>query len=277
MKRIVLIIIAVFGMAVLCGKMSGEKVSAVGDEVVKLPIVMYHHISQNNDILGPYVVSPNELEEDLKYLRDSGYETVTLAQLIRWHGGSGGLPEKPMMITFDDAHESTAIYAQPLLEKYGFTAVLAVIGAVAEQFTALDEHYEYSYMSWDVVKALGESGVFEIQSHTWDMHKLGERKGCRKKAEESSEDYARELKADLEKFEDECRRLEIETSRGIAFPFRKYSDESISIVRELGYLAGFTCNENVNYLSRKTGNLFELGRFNRAHGMPSAEFFTKWE
>ena len=277
MKKIISFFLILLIAIVFYSKMPIDGALAESEDTLKLPIVMYHHISENSGILGDYIVSPNQFEKDLEYLQDSGYETVTLDQLIRWHGGYEELPEKPMMITFDDAHESTAIYARPLLEKYGFTAVLAVIGVVAEQFSELDEHLEYSYMSWDAVKALSESGVFEIQSHTWNMHKFGERKGCRKKDTESTEDYARVLKEDLEKFKAECRRLGITTSRGIAFPFGKYSDETLSIVRELGYLAGFTCNENINYLSRESGNLFELGRFNRAHGMSSNEFFSKWD
>ena len=76
------------------------------DERVSLPIVMYHHISADPARSGDYVITPATMEADLEYLRDAGYTSVSAAQLTAWSRGEARLPEKPVMITFDDAQES---------------------------------------------------------------------------------------------------------------------------------------------------------------------------
>ena len=110
-------------------------VPARAEEPLRLPIVMYHHISENPSQWNDYVISPAELESDLRYLRAQGYETVSVSQLLAWQAGQFQMPEKPCMITFDDGFESTRTYAEPLLEQYGFCGVVAVIGAVCEKFS----------------------------------------------------------------------------------------------------------------------------------------------
>lgn len=247
-------------------------------ESVSLPIVMYHHMSEKEELLGEYVLSVAEFEEDLKYLKNAGYESVTLAQLLAWYEGRGRLPEKPVMITFDDGYESTAVYAGPLLEEYGFTAIVAVIGSVAQFFTdARDHNLDYAHLNWEGIKELAGSGVFEIQCHTWDMHKLRERHGCGKMEGEDSEAYAEALREDLKMFETACADNGVKTCGTIAFPFGTYSSETISLVREMGYKAAFTCSEKINILVGNDAELFDLGRYNRAHGYTSEAFFSGWK
>ena len=59
----------------------------------------------------------------------------------------------------------------------------------------------------------------------------------------------------------------------MVFPFGAFSDETVEIVKEMGFKAVFTCREKVNYIKRGESNLYSLGRFNRAHGKSSEEFF----
>ena len=61
---------------------------------IRLPIVMYHHISREPAAWGPYVVSEAELERDLKWLKDHGYETVSVQDLLDWEAGAFTMPEK---------------------------------------------------------------------------------------------------------------------------------------------------------------------------------------
>ena len=147
--------------------------AADADNCVKLPIVMYHHLSPKQKLWGDYVLSPDELESDLRYLREQGYESITTKQLIQWSKGEAQLPEKPVMITFDDGYESTLVYGGPLLEKYGFQAVIAVIGSAADLFSEKRDHMlDYSYLAWDAVRDISYGDIFEIQCHTYTMHKL---------------------------------------------------------------------------------------------------------
>ena len=103
-------------MLTLCGALtfSGRARAA---EPVALPILMYHHISKAADQCGKHVISPQTLEGDLQYLADNGYTAVTTADLIAYVDQGKALPEKPVMITFDDGQLSVLEYALPLLER----------------------------------------------------------------------------------------------------------------------------------------------------------------
>ena len=63
------------------------------EEELRLPIVMYHHLSPKTRLQGDYVLSPDELETDLQYLQDHGYESITTEQLIRWSKGKASFPK----------------------------------------------------------------------------------------------------------------------------------------------------------------------------------------
>ena len=91
-------------------------------KTVELPIIMYHSVLKSRS--GDYIVHPSELENDLKYIKENGYETVVMADLINFVYEGVELPEKPIMITFDDGYYNNLGYAVPLLQKYGMKAVI---------------------------------------------------------------------------------------------------------------------------------------------------------
>ena len=270
MKKIVLILLTTL---ILTGF-----ASAAAEEKLELPIVMYHHLSLKERLLGDYVLSPAQLEADFKYLRDNGYESVTVSELILWSRGEAELPAKPFMITFDDGYESTLVYAEPILEKYGYRAVVAVIGSVADLFTEKPDHMlDYSHLSWEAVREMSRGEVFEVQCHTYDMHRISGRRGCGKASGEAFGDYESALANDILKFREKCVAEDLKCANSIAFPYGFYSEDTLSVIRELGFEAAFTCSERVNRLKRGPKELFELCRYNRPHGMSSELFFGKWE
>ena len=243
-----------------------------------LPVVMYHHVSKNPSQWNDYVVSPEELESDLRYFRDNGWQSVSVAQLVSWSRGEWEMPEKPFMITFDDGFESTLAYAEPLLEEYGFCAGVAVIGSVCTRFSQLDEHYpELSNMSWEDAAQLSRRGTVEVQCHTWDMHSLSPRRGCSRMPGESTEHYDAALRADLQKFLDAAEENGVSLTMSLAFPYGEYCEQAQCILRDMGFLASFTCDERVNLLERDPDALFGIARYNRPHGAEPEMFYKKWE
>lgn len=251
---------------------------ADGEEEIYLPILMYHHVSKESQRFNDYVVSYEEFESDLQYLCDNGWTSISVKNLLDWYGGTFIMPEKPVMITFDDAFESTAAYAQPLLEEYGCCAVVAAIGSIAEKYAVCGEHEpEFSHLSWEDLKELSECGNMEVQCHTWDMHASSPRFGCSKKTGESDSRYRDALSCDLSRFLRECEKNGVNTTLTIAYPYGAFSSETTDAVRDLGFLAAFTCMEWVNRLTGDEDELFKLARFNRPHGITSKEFFEKWE
>lgn len=253
-------------------------VRAEGAEPVHLPIVMYHHISRNPKYWNDYVVSPAEFEADLVYLKEHGYETISVRELLAWQAGEYTMPEKPCMITFDDGFESTEAYAEPLLNQYGFCGVVAVIGSVCEEFSVLDEHDpELSNMSWEDVRAMAERGTIEVQCHTWDMHELRPRSGCGRMRGETVPSYRRTFSADLSRFLTACREHGVDLVPTIAYPYGCYDEETSRAVQDMDFRAAFTCTEKINILTGDREELYDLGRYNRPHGVSTEKFFKNWE
>ena len=156
-KRILTLLLAAAWLLPGGASASGEDPAA---ETVSLPILMYHHIRTDSGACNDYTILPETFEGDLQYLRDHGYETVSVADLLAYEAGVAELPEKPVMITFDDGQSSFAAYALPLLEKYDMCAVLAVVGVFADAYTESDDRdVTYAYLSWPELAELEQSGM----------------------------------------------------------------------------------------------------------------------
>lgn len=132
-----------------------------------LPILMYHHIVTNEaDCTNDMIVTAAQLEEDLRWLQDNGYTTILPRDLV----SGAALPEKPVLLTFDDGYRSNYELLYPLLQKYGMHAAIAVI-------TSLPDSGNDAYLTWDMCREMADSGLVEIGSHTNNLHNLGELQG----------------------------------------------------------------------------------------------------
>lgn len=268
----------VFSMFLIFAALLSCPVRAEEPEALRLPIVMYHHISKDPARWNEYVVSVDEFAADMDYLAAHGWHSVSVRQLLDWYEGNFELPEKPFMLTFDDGCDSTAAYAEPIVAAHGFTGVVAVIGSVCQRFSGFDEHVaEYSNMSWQDAAEMAARGVFEVQCHTWDMHGLYPRRGCARRRGESLAEYRRALSTDLSRYLQGCQQYGVAAVPSIAFPYGAFGPDTVDVVRDMGFLAAFTCSEKVNELRGEGGELFRLSRFNRPHGVGSEKFFSRWE
>ncbi len=124
------------------------------------PILTYHNVRPRHEapanVDEAYDVTPDELEAHLAYLRDNDYTSVTQRDLAAMLDGTMPVPEKPVLIGFDDGRDTHMTYAAPLLEEYGIKATFFV-------FTnAIDRP---GYLTWDALLALEAAG-HEIGSHT---------------------------------------------------------------------------------------------------------------
>ena len=87
--------------------------------------------------------------------------------------GQAELPEKPVMITFDDGYYNNLIYVLPLLKKYDMKAVISIVGSFTERAQELnDQNPAYAHMIWADIKALAASGYVEIGSHSYALHSV---------------------------------------------------------------------------------------------------------
>ena len=245
---------------------------------IELPVVMYHQLTKCESRAGKYVLLLDQFERDLKFLKNNGYETVTVNEIIGFVNGKCDLPEKSIMITFDDGCETLYSYALPLLEKYGFNAVGFAVGSLADTYTELDDHnLNYSCLDWNEIKEMCEGGTVDIQSHSYDLHKnTAERSGAKKKKDESFEEYSEFLTDDVSKMKERMIKHTGKAPVAFAYPFGSYSAESAEILKKCGIEMVFTCEERVNIIKKSEPDcLFRLGRYNRSDGISSESFFEK--
>lgn len=272
-------LISVFLCALLAIATDAVKVNAATQEKkTPLPIVMYHKLTTDETKTGPYVTTVAQFEKDLQYLQKQGYETISVVQLLCFAYNGGELPKKPVMITFDDGFECIAAYAAPLLEQYGMCAVNFVIGCVADDYSCQSLHeLAYSCLNWETAKALADSGTLELQSHSYDLHRIAMgRTGAAKMQTETAEDYAKMLSQDCIQMRTKMRENTGYEPTALAYPYGSWSEESAQILQDNGILAAFTCEERVNYIhTQSTEWLYRLRRYNRAHGKSSEAFFEK--
>ena len=145
--------------------------NAVPEEGCELPIIMYHGLLKEEARQGKYVLSPARFESDLKYLKENGYHTVVVQDLIDYVEKGVPLPEKPVMLTFDDGYYNNYYYAFPLLEEYDAKIVISPICRYTDEYSqAEDAHPNYSHITWDNINEMIDSGRVEIQNHSYNMH-----------------------------------------------------------------------------------------------------------
>lgn len=246
-----------------------------GESSAQIPIVMYHCVSKNPGLLGKYCITPQELENDLVYLRKNGFECVVFADILAFANEGRALPEKPVMLTFDDGNFSDYKYLFPMLEKYNMKAVVSILGKEADTYSA-DGRTDIIYpnLIWAQIREMNASGFVEIQSHSYNMH--GE-SGAGKRRGETDEQYAGRFTSDLARLQE---RVQTEIGRKpavFAYPKGIASRRSDELLRELGFSGSFGCEEGVNTVRiGEPESLFRMKRIVRPHGKSIGEVLAKY-
>lgn len=264
MKKVIftlILIAAVISGVPLCAGGKAEVYAAAAE--IRLPVLMYHSILNSKS--GVYIVSEEQFESDIKGLAALNYSFVLPEEAIAYAEGRGNLPEKPIMITFDDGHYNTMYYALPILRKYNGKAVVNVIGAFSEYSSTSgdDSNPNYSHLTWEQIKFLRDSEIFEIGNHTYDMHKFKPRYGIMPKPGESGEDYEKALAGDAGRLQDKLAEYGV-YPKVFAYPFGRYSDTAREILLGAGFKMFLTCNEGVSVVKfGDPGSVFAVKRINR--------------
>ncbi len=264
--------------ALLVGLVNHPSVMAENNVDTSFAVLMYHHISKDAKDIGDYVVTPTQLEADFQYLKQRGYRTLTLRDLYAIESGEKNLPKKSVMITFDDGQESFYVYAYPLLEKYGFSAIFSIIGEYTDLFSSTPDHtIAYSHVTWEQMRDMTQSGRVEFGNHSYALHHHNEvgRVGVTKAKGESNAAYEVVLRQDIQKFEERFRHEMGFTPTLFTYPFGRYDRQAERMVREGGYAAAFTCYEKRVVPKAEKDWLYHLGRFNRSGKISTDAYFRK--
>lgn len=129
-----------------------------------MPILMYHYVSElppNSDrYRRDLTVSPENFAAQLRYLDDAGYHTITLDDLYLYWTQGYPLPEKPIVLTFDDGYRDAYEVVFPMLLEHGFTGTFFVLATPA--------HFEQpGYLTWAQMKEMSDTGM-DIEAHGRD-------------------------------------------------------------------------------------------------------------
>ena len=244
---------------------------------IPLPVIMYHELTDNAGRASEFVSTAAEFEQDLIYLRDNGYNTITVADLLAYVRNGEPLADKPVMLTFDDGSYGVYKYAFPLLKKYNMRAVLSIVGAftdkATEEYGAQKAHPPC--LTWEEVKEAHDSGFIEIQNHTYDMHtaKNG-RTGVKRRWNEGAEAYGEVLKNDIGHLQDNISKYLDYTPTAFTYPFGAFSGSTNDILKELGFAVTFSCSQKISIVTDE-GSLFMLGRLPRSHNVSVEMLFKK--
>lgn len=238
---------------------------------IKVSIFMYHSFDETSK--SAWSITPAELEADLQYIRDNGYQTVLLSDLVDYVAGTAVLPEKPVVLTFDDGYVNNLQTALPILEKYDACAVVSIIGSKVTEVQAGYTPSGDSWMNWDQLRQLDGSDRIELGFHTWDLHNWNEngRIGCTRLGYESDEDYYFTLRKDIVDFRETMRAqgIDVDDITCYTWPYGKRSKGATAVVRDAGFTCSLITSEGINTLVRfRPELLYDLTRYNRDTARP---------
>lgn len=238
-----------------------------------LPIIMYHQVQKDASRAGDYVVTPQTFQQDLDYILLQGYTPVTVTEVIDYVYNQKSLPEKPIILSFDDGYESFYSYVYPILKERNVKAVLSIIGVNTEQYSQMDDHnVSYSHVTFDEICEMHASGLVEIQNHSYNMHKQSGRLGAQRLEGETDEEYRQALTQDIVKLQTLLQEHCNITPNTYAYPFGRIGKGAKDIIASLGFKACLSCEEGINYIGGDPETLMHLKRYNRASGKSSEEF-----
>jgi peptidoglycan/xylan/chitin deacetylase (PgdA/CDA1 family) len=198
------------------------------DGYERLPCFTYHHVDPK--LKNSIAITPATFEAQLKVLKDGGYHTITARQLAEYHSKGTPLPEKPVMITFDDGWKNQFQHAAPLLKKYGFVATYFVNPQLIGRGSA--------YMTRDMLVTLNADGN-DIESHTW-THVALIRKGS-----ESALDFQKRIMRQMTLADAWIAKVVGKKPVALCYPFGFYDTEAISRGKAAGYTVAFTTDEGI--------------------------------
>jgi len=249
LKRIALLLI----VAVLLG---GSFFLYSLSKTVRIPILMYHNIDETSD--GNDTITASLFEEQMKAISENGYTALTFSDLQAYVDGKADLPDKPVVITFDDGYLSTYVYAYPILSRYGLNGTVFTIGTMVGTTTYKDTGlWTYPCFTYEQGREMFESGVIDVQSHSYDMHQWAPnetgdviRENALKLNDESDEEYLLALQNDFS-----LSKQLIEENVGnqvfvLSYPHGLYSKISEEVSIDYGFSVTVTTTHGSNRLKQ---------------------------
>ncbi len=218
----------------------------------------YHNVEDADPDQSFLGITTDKFVSQLSWLQRNGYRPVTVDAILASRDGGPPLPDKAVLLTFDDGYASFGTRVLPILKAFRFPAVLAVVGAWMEPVPVVQfgdrRVAREQFLSWDQVREIAASGLVEIASHTYDLHRgtTSNPQGnsapdvTTKSFDPATGDYETDTKERRDLSGDSARivaAIERETGkrpRVTVWPYGEHSESAISIVTASGMPITFT-------------------------------------
>ena len=229
--------------------------TALPDETVSrdVPVLMWHNLAEESS--GDMTISVDTFRAQIEALHEAGFKTVSLQQLYDYVHFGTELPEKPIVLTFDDGYFSNYEYAFPILQEYDMQATIFAIGVSVGKDTYKDtDHAMTPHFGADEAREMVDSGLISVQSHTFDMHQWPPFEDGNAQVRETLLPFDGEADADYEAaveadFAESRELLEFITGQpvnALAFPEGAYVTLTQDALRSAGAELTFTTVRAVN-------------------------------
>ncbi len=222
----------------------------------KVPVMMYHDILNEKQV--SWDVTPTELEEHFQLIQKNGLTPISMEKLIIHLQTGLPLPEKPIVLTFDDGYEGHYQYVYPLLKKYNYPAIFSIytngVGINNGDPSAPLQGKGRTHISWKQIKEMIANPLVEIVSHsvTHPLDLIGMTDNqLRIELGESKKILEQELGVPIKYF---------------TYPVGKNNDHIRQLVAEAGYKAALTMHEDPaeEQLAGESDNLLAIGRWGQS-------------
>ncbi len=209
----------------------------------RVPVMMYHDILPEKQVF--FDVTPAEFERHLELIQQKGLTPISLDQLVTHLRTGVPLPDKPILLTFDDGYAGHYTYVYPLLKKYGYPAVFSIYTA------KVGKQIGRSSLTWEQLRQMAADPLVTIASHSVS-HKVMPGLSI----------------AELETETRESKQI-LETELGspiryFTYPEGKYDASVSAAVQAAGYTAALTMNDQDERLAGQSDNLLAIGRIGQS-------------
>ena len=248
----------------------------------------YHDVDDAQGNQQFLAVRTDRLLTQLAWLRENGYQAVSVDQVLAAHRGEKPLPPKAVMLSFDDGYASFYQRIYPALKAYGWPAIFAPVGVwidspknQAVDFGGLDVPRSH-FTTWAQIREMSDAGLVEIASHTYQMHLgiLGNPQGNEQPAAttlrydnrthtyETRAHYQQRFKQDAETMTRRITEATGKPPRVWIWPYGASHGVAIRILDKLGYDMTLTLNDGASGVQ----NLMSSPRMLISNDPSTAEF-----
>ena len=229
--------------------------TALPDETVSrdVPVLMWHNLAEESS--GDMTISVDTFRAQIEALHEAGFKTVSLQQLYDYVRFGTELPEKPIVLTFDDGYFSNYEYAFPILQEHDMQATIFAIGISVGKDTYKDtDHAMTPHFGADEAREMVDSGLISVQSHTFDMHQWPPFEDGNAQVRETllpfdgeaDADYEAAVEADFAESRELLESITGQPVNALAFPEGAYVTLTQDALRSAGAELTFTTVRAVN-------------------------------